>query len=100
MMAIAAKVIPQVSFFSKEQKNNFASLKFPDICGKNILQVAGGSATGSLSLPLFIGFEDNGASDDEFFARMYQDYLDDDDSEKHETISLEELAEELGIELA
>ena len=99
-MAAVARIVPQVSIFSKEQRYSFTPQKHPNLFDKNILQVAGGSSTGSLNLPLFIGFEDNDVSDDEFFAKMYQDYLDENDPEKHETISLEELAKELDIKLA
>ena len=37
--------------------------------------------------------------DDEFFEQMYQEYLANEDPEKGETISLEEYAAELGINL-
>ncbi len=42
---------------------------------------------------------DDEMEDDAFCERMYQNYLDDPDPEKHEGIPLEELAVSLGIAL-
>lgn len=45
-----------------------------------------------------IAFDDE-IEDDLFCEKLYQDYLDDPDPEKHECITLEELAAQEGIEL-
>lgn len=42
---------------------------------------------------------DDDLEDDLFCERMYQSYLDDPDPDKHETISLEDLMKQEGIEL-
>ena len=39
-------------------------------------------------------------TDDAFCLKMYEDYLNDDSPDKHEAISLEDYADELGITLA
>lgn len=39
------------------------------------------------------------ASDDAYCEKLLKDYLDDPSDDKHESISLEKMAEELGIEL-
>lgn len=42
---------------------------------------------------------DDEIEDDRYCERLVQEYLDDPDPGKHETITLEELTEELGIKL-
>lgn len=42
---------------------------------------------------------DDDLEDDLFCERLYQSYLDDPDPDKHETISLEDLMKQEGIEL-
>ena len=98
-MASAVKAVPRISFFCKDSADRLAGLKAADVRAKNIPPVSGGSGNGSFWLHDKNGFPDED-SEDEFFAQMYQRYLDSSDPGKDETTSMEDLAAELGIALA